>query len=67
MYDPVRDALMSNTTATTAAAAEEEKQRGGFRGSMVLSETRGRVVVEGDVVETSSSGKGPSTFNGRDK
>lgn len=58
MYDPVRDALMSNTTATTAAAAEEEKQRGGVRGSMVLSETGGRVVVEGDVVETSSSGQG---------
>lgn len=56
MYDPVRDALMSNTTA--AAAEEDERQRGGGGDPMVLCETGGGTIVEGDVVVALSSGQG---------
>lgn len=57
MYDPVRDALLSNTIAA-AVAAEEERQRVECANPMMLSEVGARVVVEGDVLVASSSGQG---------
>lgn len=53
MYDPVRDALMSNATTTTtaataaAAAAEDEGRQRTDGEPMVLSENGERLVVEG--------------------
>lgn len=58
MYDPVRDALLSNTIAAATVAAEEERQRGECVHPVVLSETGGRVVVEGDVPVAPPPGQG---------